>query len=108
MNISHVRWIRSASPDTDAVLAHAGHELARYGRRLTGSRWDAAAATCVTQEGQTVWLGIVDQLPAPPAGRALTPDPWDGVTSGGDATIPRMAIASHTALTRSRGRIRST
>jgi hypothetical protein len=77
MNISHVRWIRSASPDTDAVLAHAGHELARYGRRLTGSRWDAAAATCVTQEGQTVWLGIVDQLPAPPAGRALTPDPWD-------------------------------
>ncbi|MCC7355811.1 MAG: DUF4838 domain-containing protein [Anaerolineae bacterium] len=76
MAISHVRWLRSGTPDADAVLAYAGRELARYVRRLTGERWDVRSVNKVTAATGTLWLGLCNRLPAPPDG-ALTPAPWD-------------------------------
>ena len=77
MGIAHIRWIRTGSPATNAVLAYSARELARYVRKLTGIRWDVRAVSRVSGKEDTAWLGTCDQMPAPPDGPGLTPAPWD-------------------------------
>ena len=77
MGIAHIRWIRTPSPEMNAVLAYSAQELAHYVRRLTGIRWDVRAVGQVTRKADTAWLGLCDQMPAPPDVPALTLAPWD-------------------------------
>lgn len=75
MNLKHIRWVRSWSPEVDPVLAFAGKELARYLRRLTGDKLDVLGVRELTGRADAIWLGVCDQVPVP--GGELTPAPWD-------------------------------
>jgi hypothetical protein len=76
MELAHVRWIRSTDGRDDPVLEYAAYELARYVRRLTGSRWDVLSARGASDRANVVWLGVCDQMALPP-GCVLVPAPWD-------------------------------
>jgi hypothetical protein len=76
MTLLHTRWVRTGSAEDDAVLAHAGRELARYVEKLSGEKWDARGVSKAGTTEGTAWLGLCDALPASP-GQALTPAPWD-------------------------------
>jgi len=76
MQISHVRWLSSGDPATDATLEFAARELARYVTMLTDARWTVTREGSLIAVADTVWLGLYGRLPQPPQVE-LTPALWD-------------------------------
>lgn len=76
MQISHVRWLSSGDPATDATLEFAARELARYVTMLTDARWTVTREGSPVTTADTIWLGLYGRLPQSPRVE-LTPALWD-------------------------------
>ena len=76
MKYTSVRWIHTPATDTNAVLAYAASELARYAHELTGDPWEVIPVGGASAEPGSIWLGLCDRMPAAPGGD-LAPALWD-------------------------------